>query len=102
MKTNVTDTSIKAFHQIKYEGVIGKQQLQILSAMARGRNYSLQELCRLTDLPVNAVSARVNELKAKNILSVCCKRKCSITGRTINAIETYREQRSLFNWFNKT
>jgi len=97
MKTNVSDTSRKAFNEIKYEGLIGKRQAQVLKVIEQASDYSLQELCVLAHLPVNVVSARVNELKEKNILEVRCKRKCKITLRTVNAVGIYLGQRALFH-----
>jgi len=97
MKTNVTSTSRQAFNEIKYEGLIGKRQAQVLEVIEEKHDYSLQELCVLAHLPVNVVSARVNELKEKNILEVRRKRKCRITRRTINAVGIYLGQRTLFH-----
>jgi len=97
MKTNVSDTSRNVFNEIKYEGLIGKRQAQVLEAIEEKQDYSLQELCVLAHLPINVVSARVNELKEKNILEVRCKRKCQITRRTINAVGLYLGQRALFH-----
>lgn len=87
MKTNVALTSIKCFKEITLEGKIGKRQRQILEVMDRNKDYSLQELCAYSHLPVNVVSARVNELKNKGILIALNKRKCMITRRTIKAVE---------------
>jgi len=97
MKTNVSDTSIECLKEIIYEGLIAKRQAQIMKVMRAGEDYSLQELCVLAHLPVNVVSARVNEMKEKNILEVRCKRKCKITLRTINAVGIYLGQRTLFH-----
>lgn len=86
-KTNVADTSIKCYHELRKEGKINQQQEHILNAMKRNKDYSLQELCKLTGLAINSVSARVNELKEKAIIISLYKRKCSVTNRTIQALE---------------
>ncbi len=85
--TNVAETSIKCYHELLKEGKINKQQNQILGSMKRNRDYSLQELCIESNLPVNVVSGRVNELKEKGYIITLYKRPCSITRRTIQALE---------------
>lgn len=53
----------------------------------RGRDYSLQELSRLTGLGVNVISGRCNELRAAKHLELGPERKCSLTGRTIHPVQ---------------
>ena len=86
MKTQVSDTSIECYHAIRGEGKLGKQQAVIIETVRKGRDYSLQELVKLTGLPINAVSGRVNELKESSRLEVAEKRKCSVTDRTVRPV----------------
>lgn len=86
MKTNVADTSIEAYDDIKTKGILSNQQLIILRSMDFVKDYSLQELVEITDLSINSVSGRVNELKFMGLLKVNRKRHCHITHRTINAV----------------
>ncbi len=96
MKTNVTDTSIQAYKELKEEGGLNKQYGKILDVMSRGRDYSLQELVKLTGLQINVISARVFEMKEKRTLVVAQKRRCSISKRLINALKLPSRQEELF------
>jgi DNA-binding CsgD family transcriptional regulator len=85
-KTDMQDTSIKAYNGIKYDGTLQKQEKQILDHMKRGLDYSLQELSQITGIGINAVSGRCNGLKKKGVLQCAQKRRCSITFKTINPL----------------
>lgn len=82
----VANTSIETYHDLQSEGVLSKQESIIVNAINWYSTYSLQELCKLTGLQINAVSGRVNSLKNKGILKVWGKRKCQVTGRLIQAV----------------
>jgi hypothetical protein len=84
--TAVTFTSINAYRSIERSGTLTRQQTTIVAMMARGRDYSLQELSAATGLPINVISGRVNELKALQHVQVAPQRHCSVTGRTINPV----------------
>lgn len=92
MKTNVSSTSIEAYHDIQAEGKLKPQHDIIMQVIAPIRDYSLQELCQLTKLPINVVSGRCNELKAARRLETAQKRSCSITQRTIAPVRLPRKQ----------
>lgn len=62
MKTNAAITSINAFHG-HVQSIKAEQQRKILRAMRSGRNYTGQQLCRLTGLTPNVISARLFELR---------------------------------------
>ena len=96
MKTHVAPTSIEVYHDIRYEGLFNRQQKIILELMDWSVNYSLQELCVLTRLPINVISGRVFELKEKNLIQHADKRKCRITRRTIQSVRLCRAQPELF------
>jgi len=86
MSTAITFTSIDAYRSIERSGALTRQQTAIVAAIARGRDYSLQELSAATGYPINVISGRVNELKASKHLEVAPQRRCSVTGRTINPV----------------
>jgi DNA-binding transcriptional regulator GbsR (MarR family) len=80
------NTSIKAYRQIKADGTIGKQHLMVIMAMRGRKNMSLQEISNASGVSINAVCGRVNELKKLKIIAKSEKRKCRITGRTIQSL----------------
>jgi hypothetical protein len=98
MRNNdIQDTSLMAYAELKRGGKLGKQQVTILSVVRPGMDYSLQELCRLTGLQINAVSGRVHDLKELQILTTGDNRPCSITGKTIHPVMIAEAQTDLFN-----
>lgn len=96
MRTDVSFTSIDAYRSMERSGALTRQQTAIVSVMARGRDYSLQELSAATGLPINVVSGRVFELKDSGALELAPKRRCSVTGRTVAPVRLPPVQGGLF------
>jgi biotin operon repressor len=90
-KTYVRSSSRKVYKEIKKEGTIGAQSRLILDSMLPECGYSLQEICRVTGITINAVSGRVNSLKKEGYLIELPKRKCMISGRTIIPVSKPRK-----------
>lgn len=86
MRTAVRETSLNAYRDIESTGKVGAQAKSILGYIKPGRNYSLQEISKLTGYPINVVSGRCNDLKKAGELIEAPQRKCSITGRTVNPV----------------
>ena len=87
MKTQVASTSIDTYRAIHSEGRLTRMQSQIVGAMSHGIDYSLQELVRLTGLPINTISGRCNELRTAKRLEHGRTRPCGVTGRTVHAVK---------------
>ena len=87
MKTNVARTSIDCYHAIHKEGQLTRLQLKIMAAMEPWRDFSLQELVKLTGLPINTVSGRCNELRTAKRLVHGQTRPCSVTGRMVHPVK---------------
>lgn len=96
MKTNVADTSIDCYHEIHNEGRLTRLQSQIMASINSGADYTLQELVRLTGLPVNTVSGRCNELRTAKRLEHGKTRACSVTGRKVHPVKLPAMQKGLF------
>jgi hypothetical protein len=98
MHTAVADTSIRAYRNIKKDGTLSKRQKEILAKMAPyPADYSLQELVKLTGLPVNIVSGRVNELREDLcVVERGPARACKVTGKTIRPHRRPHPQKALF------
>lgn len=95
MRTQVRESSITAYRELNDSGKIGKQAQTILNHMKAGRDYSLQELSRLTGIAINAISGRCNDLKKIGLLGEAACRKCSITGRTVHPVRLPTSQGEL-------
>ncbi len=89
----VRQSSIKTYHDLKSEGVVGLQEFEILQFLsAVDAPQTLKEISRSTGLEINVVSGRVNSLKKKDlnhntILVECDKRVCTISGRWVTPVK---------------
>jgi len=83
----VASTSRQAYTEIKEHGVLSARQAQVLAAVRHGRDYSLQELVKLTGLPINCVSGRCFELRGLGKLELGETRKCSLTNKSIHPVK---------------
>jgi hypothetical protein len=96
MKTAVASTSIDCYRAIHGEGKLSRQQSQIMGVIYAGQDYSLQELVKLTGMPINAVSGRCNELRTARRLEHGRTRPCSVTGRMVHPVKLPSIQDALF------
>lgn len=86
MKTSVAETSIDTYHAMRRAGHLTQQQAMVMSAIAMGRDYSLREIAKLTELDTSTVSGRVNELRANGRLELAPARACRHSGRTVHPV----------------
>lgn len=84
MRTAAAETSIACYHDHVVRNLASGQYATILSVMRAGRDYSLTELEELTGIRDSTLSARCNEMRAAGRIEKAPKRKCSVTGVTIN------------------
>jgi predicted transcriptional regulator len=84
----VANTSIEAYDAHKAAGKVGAQANMILGIMNSSQNYSRREIARLAGIELSSVCGRVNELLEVGLLVEDPKRKCSVTGKTINPVRT--------------
>ncbi|HEY6435243.1 MAG TPA: hypothetical protein VIY47_01520, partial [Ignavibacteriaceae bacterium] len=62
---SIRETSKSAYEDVQEEGGVSRQQKAVLEKIPEGRDFSLQELSKITGFPINVISGRVNELKKK-------------------------------------
>ena len=86
MKTNVKDTSLDAYNDLKKDFQLGKMQQTILNTMENGTPYTRKELSRLTGIEISSIAGRVNELVDYGCIYVIGKKKCSISLRTVESL----------------
>lgn len=98
MRTAVAETSIDAYHAIRRDGSLTRQQALVMGVIEAGRDYSLREIARLTDLDTSTVSGRVNELRAAGKLELGTTRPCTLSRKTIHPVRlpSGPAQRGLF------
>ena len=91
--TNVRTTSKIAFKEITENNTRTSQADKIIEFVDKiitdnaSSDVSLREIQRVSNLDINAISGRVNELKKDGRLVECDKRKCKITGRLITPVK---------------
>ena len=86
MRTNVKDTSIDAYDDLRHTIKLGKMQQEVLDAMKPKIIYTRRELSRLTNLETSSIAGRVNELIEAGFIDVIDKVKCPITNKTVEAL----------------
>ena len=76
------------YYEIVEDGTVGRQAQKILDLLFKSSPLSLREIKEKTEIEINAVSGRVNDLKHMGKVIECNKRKCSISGRMITPVST--------------
>ena len=89
-KDGIRDASLEAYQDLKDSGQLGKQEAIIYRALNGKSSMTLQEICRATDVQINAVAGRVNGLKKKGVLVESRKRVCRVTGRVVPPVRVNR------------
>ena len=89
-KAGIRDASLEAYQDLKDSGQLGKQEAIIYRALDGKSSMTLQEICRATDVQINAVAGRVNGLKKKGVLVESRKRVCRVTGRVVTPVRVNR------------
>jgi len=75
--------------EIVEDGTVGKQAQKILDLLLKTSiPLSLREIKDLTEIEINSVSGRVNELKRQGKVITYKQRPCSISGRLITPVST--------------
>lgn len=96
MKTNMLETSLEAYTDLKSNGKSSRQVDLILSKLSHGQDYTLREIQQLTGLEINSVAGRVNDIKKLGELEhTTFKRRCSITGKLVQPVKLAAKQLEL-------
>ena len=91
MKTNVSDTSLNAYFNVIHGGYLGKSQQKIYllfkkyAFMSKTHDNTNLEISKYSGIPINIITARVNELRKMGLLVLSCKRSCFVSGNTVQA-----------------
>ena len=86
MKTNVKQTSIEAYNDLKKDFKLGTMQQKVLDVMEKDTLYTRRELAKLTDMETSSISGRVNELINYGYLQVSNKIKCQFTNKLVESL----------------
>ncbi len=93
----IRDTSLDAYFEHRNSGKMSTQCGRIYNAIKNGsqKDYSLQEIVKLTGEMISSVSARCKKMKDDGVLEESESRKCSITGKTVHPVKIKPKQLSL-------
>lgn len=86
MRTDVASSSLEIYDAMKGAGFAALQAL-ILSRMKYGKLYTRRQISKMTKLETSCVAGRVKELIDMDMVVVCGKTKCPITGNKVEAIK---------------
>ena len=78
----VTNTSLRAYYDIKASGKLGKRQYQVLENLRYLRTATNTEVSVEARLPINQVTPRMLELRKAGLVVQAGQRACHVTGRT--------------------
>ncbi|PPC95217.1 MAG: hypothetical protein CTY33_00225 [Methylotenera sp.] len=86
MLTNVTETSLEAFAELKHSSTLQDQQRKIIAVMKPEQTYTRRALAALAKLETSTASARINSLLDTHIV-VVGKTKDPLTRKTVEALQ---------------
>ncbi len=73
-------TSLAAYFGEVLE-TLGARQKKVLEAFTKKENFTNTEVADYLNLPINVITPRVFELRAKGLLREACVRECKVTSR---------------------
>lgn len=100
MQTNVRDTSLRAYAG-DVKPTLGDRQRIVYRALQEQHALGVvsmtnSELAEMLSWPINTITPRIYELRAKGVVVEDCKRACKLTGRMAYAWRVAETQDSLF------
>ena len=78
----IQDTSKKSLKEIIIEKKLGTLQTTVLKAFYNSPNSTDKEISESSNIPINIITARRNELVKEGLLEESERRPCKVTGRT--------------------
>lgn len=89
----IAETSRQRYHELVETGDVSRQQVELMSFMRPGWDYTRAELSRISGLMINCVTPRVKELIDAGKLAEDPeeKRKCGVTGYTAKVVRLSAE-----------
>lgn len=86
MKTNVSQSSLDAYHGGVKQVVAPNQKAVIRATMAFGQSYTRAELGRLCGYSQTSAGRAVNELIADGIVEEVGRKRCPVNGTRVGAV----------------
>ena len=96
MRTNVTETSIDAYHSRSRRNGSKAQCDRIVEYVERAGTATIAEIAQALHMEKSSVSGRRNELIAAGRLVLGGRRQCAVTGRSVQSVKLPQKQGALF------
>lgn len=84
-------TSLMAFDEIQKNGTLGFQEQLIYNYIKNNPKLTRRQIAKDLDLDTSTVSARVNGLLNKNLITDEKKGKCPISSKEVGLLEVLNE-----------
>lgn len=90
----VRDTSMAAYRKAQASGKLTAQQHKVFTLFLQNseRTFTRSEAAEALKMRINALTGRINELITPpfDVLEECGKRRCRVTGETVNELRVKR------------
>ena len=86
-KTNVADTSIEAYHQVKRNGLIENEKAKALSIMKENEPLTCRGLSLLSGIEKTNCTRILYDLEREEKVKIAFKGKCKHTNMTVRYYE---------------
>lgn len=86
MKTNVRESSLDAYFDVKKTSTLQDQQRKIISVMQPETIYTRRQLAMLSGIETSTVSARVNSM-IDVVIEVVGKGKCPLSKKSVELLK---------------
>ena len=97
MKTNISETSLRAYRDLQYHGQLQPQEEKIMEAMRLYGPATREELCDRARLRLSAVCGRVKALIEKGCLVERGTKRNPLTGKQNKVLALPSGQMGLFS-----
>lgn len=87
---SVKETSREALHDHRSSGKLGAQAIAVRDTVRALGSATRSEVSKKSNIPVNAISARVRELLDAKVLIVDGRKECTVTGRSVERLRLSR------------
>lgn len=96
MKTSVSETSIKTYHEIISDGTILCQRERVMNFMRERKIATRREIANALKIENGACAGRCNQLIKDRHLEKGVNVKCTITNKTVGTVILAYGQKELF------
>jgi Mn-dependent DtxR family transcriptional regulator len=91
MNSNIQPSSVRAYYNDAMP-TLGDRHRAVLQKLGKGESLTNSELAGRLGWPINTVTPRIHELRAKGLVEFADERVCRVTGRKVMAWRLIRRE----------